>query len=233
MSTTTLTDLIVKARRKAGIEESAFITSSQNAITDAFITDELNSGASFLHQQMADTSEDWFLVTSQITVSANAWSTDLPSDFYIMRTVDKMVGVDGYRPVEDFSNRADRANLRGFYGYRAADADVPRYRLGPISTAAPGGVIEFQPASVAAGTYLISYTPQYSNMTAGSDSITFPLNWHDYVVTYAAIQCLVKLQLPTDELRETLARLERMVLKGAAKRGQPRKMLSLRPRRFV
>lgn len=221
MSSVTLTQLIEKVRRRAGIEESAYITASENTISDTEITDYINEAASYLHQHLANSSEDYYTTKTQLTVSSGASSCNLPSDFFKLRALDLMTGSDGYREVLDYTV-AERNDYRGYSGLYHWPANV-RYKL-------EGSTLTFIPTNSAAGTYHLTYTPQYTNLSSGDDTVSFPMNWHDYVVCYAAIQCLMKLQLPSDELKEHLTRLERMITRGAARRGQPRRMLSLRNR---
>lgn len=216
------------------METSSYITSAEVPVTDAFIDDHLNQAGSQMHQQLANTKDNWFTVPTQITVDQNTNSTNLPNDFYTIRTVDKITGnsTDGYIPVHSYDPIQDRQNLRGVYGYPRISIPAPRYNLGAISQSAPGGIIEFLPASIAPGTYLITYVPQYVPLTLDADVVTFPMQWHDFMITYAAIACLNKVYEPSDDLKEELVKLERMIIKGSANKGQPLEMISTRRKRW-
>lgn len=223
-----LSDLITKVRRKASLETSTFITANESTVSDAEITDAINEGGSYIHYLLADTSEDYRITKVLITVNPGEISLTLPSDFMRLKGIDKQINTnaDGYVSLKDF-NASERNDFQISTGYWQAVYQVPRYNL--FDEVAR--TVELQPAQNAPGTYLVRYTPQYTPLVSPGDSLSLPLNCMDFVIAYAAIQCLIKLNMPCDQLQQHADKLEVMIKKSSARRGQPRRMLNLRQRR--
>lgn len=224
MSSETLSDLIIKVRRRAGLEASANIISSDQSKQDDEVKDAINSAWSTLRSKLIETNEDMFLTQSNVTVSSPATSLTLPSDFYKFKALDKVFG-NVHIEVSEF-NRSERNDRQVALGYNIVTGSypVPRYRLLVSS-------LDLQPPELAPGSYILEYVADVSYLSSDGDTIILPSNWIDFVTEYAAIILLSSMALPCDDLKENLARLEASITKAAMRRGQPRKMAQLRNRR--
>lgn len=204
MGAVSLTTLRARARERADMVNSSFVTDAATSL-DAWI----NEGAQRLHEKLVEAyGDDYVEKSSSFTTTSGTTDYDLPSDFFKLLGVDLLVNANK-RTLLPY-NRAER----NYYNNRISRwYTFPRYKLSASTLRllpAPGGSY--------AGT--IWYAPllqvlvhgtgsTYANTLVNSDdTINFPSGWERYVVLYAAIQALMKEESDVRELKADLDKLD-------------------------
>lgn len=213
---TTLTELIAAVRRRACIEQSPYISDSEQSITDAEITDYLNEGGAELHGYLTESNEDYSLTSSAHTIASGASSLDLPDDFYRFRGLDRREG-DGYCTLQPF-DLVERNDFQSPFYYTTITVN-------PIGAyySLRSSDIQIEPSGSAPGNYRLWYVPVFTNLVDGDDEINHPQNWNNYLVLYAALQCRVKENIgDANELMNQVERMRSRILSESGRRGQPK-----------
>lgn len=188
MAAVTLTTLRARAREKADMVNSSFITDAANSL-DAWI----NEGAQALHEKLVDAYDDEYLeTTSSFTTAANAETYPLPADFFKLLDIElrmsgKYVSLKKYQRRE--ANAYRQVTVNG--------ADLPRYRLA-------GANVRLLPVPANGLTGRITYAPTLALLVNGADTVNFPNGWEKYVVAYAAKVALEKEESDTTTLARQL-----------------------------
>lgn len=196
----TLTDLILRTRQRADMENSTFCSDSE-------ITHYINDEIFELYAKMVNVDDGkLFAAVSPTLVKVGNNSYQLPSNF--MRLVDVNI-YTGSRWVpayeadsQEYLNLLSR-QYDGDYDVRyflQLNQDQGRYELFlfPSKEIAKIGV---------------RYVKEAPRLTLGSDTLKWPSNWHEAVVLGASIKCLEKEESETSHLHIQRDRAEARVLK--------------------
>lgn len=172
MASITLANLRTRVLERANMVGSSFVSTAElNAI--------INGEGAELHDIVVGAYEDQFTTSLQFTISSgNTYS--LTSSFYKLRGLDIQEGGDWF-PLQryEWHNR----NRRTANSYH--HAKEIRYRL-------VGSTLTLTPEDSALGTYRLWYIPGYTDLSADSDELAYPQNWHEFVIAGAAAKCLAK-----------------------------------------
>ena len=176
MATYTEADLRTRARRRADMENSAFVT-------DAEIQDYLNSSISELHDFMVKSYEDYFVSEQAYTIPLAASGANLPDNFY------KALGVDYNSGGITSTLRAYSFTERNIYNTPFAVIDrlaQPMYKI-------EGNKLKIIPENSQSGTITLFYVPvatQFSSTVTEIENV-IP-GYEEYLVVAAAIRMLMK-----------------------------------------
>ena len=177
MSTVTLTDLITRVRQAADMVNTTFVT-------DAEITNYINSGATELYEILVNTFCDYFTTKTDIALVADQSEYFLPSNFYRLIKVFCIYDGDRYntRKID-----IDLLDTRSKSLYATDDVRALRYYF-------CADQICFAPAPPTTGTIEMWYVPQMTRLEYGGDtlSISIPVAWDEAIVLDAASACLAK-----------------------------------------
>lgn len=180
MAAVTLAALRAKARERADMVGSLFITDTADSL-DQWI----NEGAQKLHDLYVQAyGEDYVEKSAVLTTIAGTSDYALPADFYKLLGVGLMV--DGEMKTVRLYNRAERNRFRG--ASSLPGRYLPKYKL-------TAGLLRLLPAPTAVVTGEIVYSPllQVTNgvtvtnlLVDPADTINFPNGAERFVVKYAA-----------------------------------------------
>jgi hypothetical protein len=192
----TLASLITQTRQRADIEGS-------QVVTDSELTGYINSSIKELYDILVSTYEDYYLSETTATVTTGD-SITLPTDFYKLRGLDYAEG-SVYYPVLPF--KFSQRNQQNVELFSATPAVKSRYRV-------QGSVIKLVPAAAAAGTYRVWYIPRAAELSLTTDTFDGINGWEEFVIVDAAIKCMIKQELGTQELekqkKDLIRRIEAM-----------------------
>lgn len=187
MAAVTLTQLRAKARERADMTGSLFITDTADSL-DSWI----NEGAQKLHDLYVQAyGEDYVEKSAVLTTVATQSDYALPADFYKLLGVE--LTIDGKERKLKLYNRAER-NAFVDQSSVFSPRSLPRYKLGK-------GVVRLLPVPSVVLTGKIWYSPllQVTNgvtvtnlLVAAGDSIDFPNGAERYVIMYAARIAMAK-----------------------------------------
>lgn len=158
-------------------------------------TSYINEGYSALWDEVIRAFGDHFVSVSSSSAVAGgtgANTMSLPTDFYLLRKVQRQ---DGGR-----WHRVSRFNLA-----EGDSLDAVRYRL-------MGNSIYFEPFDACRGTYRVWYVPGYTALSADVDTIDTRVDtWNEFIVVKAAIAALNKEESDTSVLERQLATLTQRI----------------------
>ena len=195
MATVTLAVLKTRARQRADMEDSEFISDSE-------LLSYINSSYAELYDLLVASYEDYHVGNPvEFTISSGNTYT-LPSDFYKLRAIDYKVDGSNYAAMRRFVFADRNSNERS----RTVDTEM-KYRI-------VGNKIYIEPSSNANGDYRIWYTPSITLLSTDSDTIDGINGWEEYVVVDAAIKMLNKEESDTRHLdmekQSLMQRIEKM-----------------------
>jgi hypothetical protein len=178
-NTVTLADLKLRARERADMVNSNFISDSE---LNSFV----NSAYSELYDLIVSRFEDYYTTSTSATVASGASSIPLPSDFYKFRGLDRAINAStgDYYSVDKFNFRERNSRNRGLLTSTRGVTSV-EYRL-------VGSVIELTPENSAPGTYKLWYVPTFTRLTTDTDTVDGINGYEEYIVVDAAIKMLSK-----------------------------------------
>jgi hypothetical protein len=199
----TLTVLQDEVKREADLGDS---------VSSADLTAVINEECAALHELMVDLFQDYSVTSGQVTVTANTDSIALPAAVYKVRAV------------EDDAN--DDEPLPRF-------AWEDRKYVGELSYAVLGANLIVRPKQSANRTYNVWYAPQYTALSAGSDTFTVPNQWHTLAVLNAAARFCTILEKDASALTERAERVRQRIIASASQRdaGDPGKARDVHRRR--
>lgn len=175
---TTLLDLQTRARQRADMVGSTFVT-------DAELTTYINQGFAELYDIVVAAFEDYFTTSALFTVASGSTYT-LPADFYKLRGLD--FSVNGtFQGCREFAFN-DRNNTTRDLSWLMNLGPVRSYRV-------MGDTLMLQPTNSATGDYKLWYVPAPTFLTLPASSIPASLSkfgWDEYIVLYAAERVLSK-----------------------------------------
>ena len=176
MATFTEADLRTRARRRADMENSTFVT-------DAEIQDYLNSSISELHDFMVKSYEDYFVSEQTYSVPIATGGANLPDDFY------KALGVDYNSGGITSSLKAYSFSERNIYNTPYAVID----RLAEPMYKVEGNKIKLIPNNSQSGTITLYYVPQATQFSSTVTEVENVIpGFEEYVVVATAIRMLMK-----------------------------------------
>ena len=198
MATITLADLRTRAKQRANMENSDFISDSEwNSLINYSISDLRDIITS-------KAGEDYFATSFSSTMTQGQETLNLPSDFYKLLWVEVLIDGVNYLPLKRFEIAEVPAT--------AFNLVTPwvelRYRL-------RAGNLWFQPSSSTGGkTIRAWYVQTPTPLSTDGDTLDGYNGWDEYVIVTAARKALVKEEQDVTELdREILMfnqRLEAM-----------------------
>tara|TARA_Y100001937_G_C7122274_1_gene333187 strand:+ start:80 stop:760 length:681 start_codon:yes stop_codon:yes gene_type:complete len=202
MATFTESDLRTRARRRADMENSTFVT-------DAEVQDYLNSSIAELHDFMVKSYEDYFVSEQTYNAPIATGGANLPDDFY------KALGVDYNSGGITSTLRAYSFTERNVYNTPYAAID----RLAEPMYKVEGSKIKLVPTNSQSGTITLFYVPlptQFSSTVTEIETI-IP-GYEEYVVVAAAIRMLMKEESDTRQLELEKNQLASRIIRALSPR---------------
>ncbi len=202
MATFTESDLRTRARHRADMENSAFVS-------DAEIQDYLNSSISELHDFMVKSYEDYFVSEQTYNAPIATGGANLPDDFY------KALGVDYNSGGITSTLRAYSFTERNVYNTPYAAID----RLAEPMYKVEGSKIKLIPNNSQSGTITLFYVPlptQFS--TTVTEIETIIPGYEEYVVVATAIRMLMKEESDTRQLELEKNQLASRIIRALSPR---------------
>lgn len=203
---TTLSNLQERARQRADMVGSTFVTDSE-------LTGYINQGLFELYDRVVAAFEDYFTTSTTFTISSGNTYT-LPASFYKLRGLDyqtdSVTGV--YVPLRqyNFLNR----NIRNTAPYYMTGGTAREFRI-------MGDQLMFIPSDGATGNYRLWYVPSISPLSSGSDTIPESLSkfgWDEYIVLFAAERMMSKEESDIRDVSQQRAEIAARIDKMAANR---------------
>lgn len=202
MATFTEADLRTRARRRADMENSSFVT-------DAEIQDYLNSSIAELHDFMVKSYEDYFVSEQVYNVPLATGGVSLPDDFY------KALGVDYSSGGVTSTLRAFSFSERNIYNTPVAVIDrlaQPMYKI-------EGSKLKLIPTNSQTGSITLYYVPlptQFS--TTVTEIETVIPGYEEFIVVATAIRMLMKEESDIGPLAAERQLLENRIIRALAPR---------------
>lgn len=199
---TTLADLRLRAQRRADMEDSTFISTTE-------WTDYINQGMNELYDLLISAYEDYFTTSTTLTINSGANTVSLPATFYKLRGLDYQVDSNTWRTLRWF-----QFNDRNVGSNRSSWGRDRSYQI-------IGDTIEVVPENVASGTYRLWYAPGPTQLSADGDSIPTAMSkfgWDEYIALYAAERALVKEESDVQMILVAKEALRSRIMKMSANR---------------
>lgn len=174
----TLSELRAKARRRADMEDSAFVS-------DSDLNDWINDSKAELYDLIIQKYEDYYLSSYTFSTANGTATYDLPVDFYKCRGVDLVDGSTTYSLREFMFNERNRyqsSGLTGIYGH-----EFLLYRI-------TGNTIRFVPTPTGVNSITLWYIPVSKKLEKDSDKLDCGIipGWEEYIEIDVAMKCLEK-----------------------------------------
>jgi len=202
MATFTESDLRTRARRRADMENSTFVT-------DAEIQDYLNSSISELHDYMVKSYEDYFVSEQAYSVPIATGGANLPDDFY------KALGVDYNSGGITSTLRAYSFSERNVYNTPYAVID----RLAEPMYKVEGNKIKLIPNNSQSGSITLYYVPQATQFSSTVTEIENVIpGFEEYVVVATAIRMLMKEESDVSALERERQQLASRIIRAITPR---------------
>jgi hypothetical protein len=202
MATFTESDLRTRARRRADMENSTFVT-------DAEIQDYLNSSISELHDFMVKSYEDYFVSEQTYSVPIATGGANLPDDFY------KALGVDYNSGGITSSLKAYSFSERNIYNTPYAVID----RLAEPMYKVEGNKIKLIPNNSQSGSITLYYVPQATQFSSTVTEIENVIpGYEEYVVVATAIRMLMKEESDVSALERERQQLASRIIRAISPR---------------
>lgn len=180
MATVTLATLRTKARTRADMTNSPFVS-------DTELTEIVNSSWSELYDILVGAFEDYAVSSTTLSLVAGTDTYALPSDFYKLRGCDLVVGAGAgdYATLSRFEwSERDRYSNQWSAAY-TANGHALRYCI-------QGSNLVFAPVPTAAHSVRLWYVPERTALAVDADTLTVTPGWEEYIALDAAIQMLLK-----------------------------------------
>jgi hypothetical protein len=202
MATFTESDLRTRARRRADMENSTFVS-------DAEIQDYLNSSISELHDYMVKSYEDYFVSEQTYNAPLATGGANLPDDFY------KALGVDYDSGGITSTLRAYSFTERNVYNTPYAVIDrlaEPMYKI-------EGNKIKLIPDNSQSGTITLYYVPQATQFSSTVTEVENVIpGFEEYVVVATAIRMLMKEESDVSALERERQQLASRIIRAISPR---------------
>lgn len=195
MSAISLATLRRLVRERADMVDSDFIADDSTGL-DRWI----NEGCAILHEKLVTAYGDEYIESAlDFAVTTGQEDQTLAVRAMKLYEVDYRSG-SGTGPTRTLL-RYSRGNRNSHRN--TIDGELPAYKLSGPTT------LRLLPAPSSAGRIYIKYAPEFTDLSADSDTVNFPNKWEKYVVVYAAIQALEKEESPTAALEAKLEKWDR------------------------
>lgn len=175
-STKTLAEIRTQVRQRADQENSKFISDSE-------LLSYINASYAELYDILVSAFADYYISSETFTLSGTNLRA-LPSDFYKLRGVDYQISNGEWITLYKFNferrNSKNREIIRTYRG-----EPTRQYRL-------QGSNLRIEPENQADGTYRIWYVPNFTALSADTDTVDGVNGWEEYIVVDAAIKCAIK-----------------------------------------
>ena len=208
--TFTLLQLRTRARERADMVNSSFVTDSE-------LNGYISASYAELYDILVQSGLVYFTPTTQ-TITGNGNETyALGADYYGTVRVDRLEGSD-YFPLDEYmiTERHDYENASGSKA---------------VGYSIQGSNISLLPAP-SSGTYRHIYIPAPTDLTASADSVTVDgvSGWEEYIVVDAARKMLQKEESSTTGVERDLIRLKERIEEMAQNRAwsTPRRIVDTR-----
>ena len=202
MATFTESDLRTRARRRADMENSTFVS-------DAEIQDYLNSSISELHDFMVKSYEDYFVSEQTYNAPLATGGANLPDDFY------KALGVDYDSGGITSTLKAYSFTERNVYNTPYAVIDrlaEPMYKI-------EGTKIKLIPGNSQSGTITLYYVPLATQFSVSVTEIENVIpGYEEYVVVATAIRMLMKEESDVSALERERQQLASRIIRAISPR---------------
>ena len=201
----TLATLRTRVRQRADMVDSDFISDSE-------LLTYINESYAELYDLLVATYEDYYTEETSLSLSDGSGTIPLPADFYKLRALDKDLGGQ-WVTVYKFDFNARNAQPTGIREPYLRDT---YYRIVRQD-------LKLAPEATADGSYRLWYIPEFTALSAESDTVDVPAGFDEYIVIDAAIKCLVKEESSTTALDNAKAAMMKRIENMAANRdaGQP------------
>jgi len=202
MATFTESDLRTRARRRADMENSTFVS-------DAEIQDYLNSSISELHDFMVKSYQDYFVSEQTYNAPLATGGANLPDDFY------KALGVDYESGGITSTLKAYSFTERNVYNTPYAVIDrlaEPMYKI-------EGTKIKLIPGNSQSGTITLYYVPLATQFSVSVTEIENVIpGYEEYVVVATAIRMLMKEESDVSALERERQQLASRIIRAISPR---------------
>lgn len=203
---TTLLDLRTRARERADMVGSQFIS-------DSALSTIVNQGLMELYDLVVSAYEDYFTISSTFTVNSGASSYTLPANFYKLRALDFQVGPNNYAQCREFAFN-ERNRTQTDVAWISYNTPARQYRI-------MGNDLLLRPSTNAQGNYLLWYVPAPAALVADADTIPTALSksgWDEYIVLFTAERMLSKEESSITDVRNERIELANRITNLAANR---------------
>lgn len=201
---TTLLNLRDRARSRADMEDSSFVSDPE---LDAWI----NQGYMELYDIVVSAFEDYFTTSTTFTISSGNTQA-LPATFYKLRGLD-LNNNGKYVNCREF-NFADRNDIGNRFAWLSYYAPARSYRI-------MGDQLIILPEDNASGSYKLWFVPAATLLVNTSDTIPASLSkfgWDEYIVLYAAERMLSKEESGVTDVVRERAEIANRITQMAANR---------------
>lgn len=174
----TLAELRTRARQRADMEESQFVSDSE-------LNGYINNSIAELHDILVQSyNTDYYISSYEFTTTVGQDAYDLPEDFYKLRGVDAALnGTDSFtlRPF----NFNERNRFKNFGVWNILGIANIRYRI-------LGNQLKFTPVPDGTTEVTLWYVPVATELVADTDELKDFNGYNEYIVIDAAIKMAQK-----------------------------------------
>lgn len=206
MATITLANLRTRARDRANMENSTFVSDS---IFNTYINYAISDLRDIITSKVG---EDYFATSSFSTLTTNQETLALPADFYKLLWIEVLEYGTKYTRLNRFEVNEQPNGLP--YSYNS----FLKYRLRADN-------VWFQPISATGGkTVRIWYVPLPTALSSDLDTLNGYNGWDEYVVLLAARKAVVKEEQDTSGIDAEIIALNQRIEAMAPNRDQAQPM---------
>lgn len=202
---TTLLDLRTRARERADMVGSTFVT-------DSSLTTWINQGMLELYDLVVGSFEDYFSTTTTLTV-ASGNTVSLPANFYKLRGLDYNNNGQ-YQGLREFGFAERNSTAPGGVNFLYNQGTDRKYRI-------MGDNLMLLPETGSVGSYRLFYVPAATAMSADADILPTSLSkfgWDEYIVLFAAERMLSKEESSITDIQSEKESIMRRIIKMASDR---------------
>jgi hypothetical protein len=209
MAAVTLATLRTRARQRADMANTAFVSDSE-------LTTLVNESADELHDLLVSKlGDDYFTKVGAFSTVANVETVSLPVDFLKLLGVELQSGSDWVT-----LRRYMQTERNSFRSALVFPGNWPRYRL-------EAGLVRFLPAPAGVLNGRFIYIPSRTQLSADGDTFEGFNGWETYIVVDVARKCLEKEESDASHLVAEKAAVMARIEVAAANRdaGEPQKLV--------
>lgn len=209
--TVTRAELVTRIRRKSDLENNDFVT-------DTEIEDYINTDITELYDLLVDAYEDYYISSTNIITDGVSSSYALPTDFYKLLGVDRLLNSGATVPLRKWNWRERNK--------RAISGEYPRYRIN-------GDNLVFKIVPTSGLTLTLYYIPACPTLTLSTSTFDGVNGWEEIIVLKGAIRLLLKQESDVGDLTLQLQQITERIKKMAEDRdaGENDRMVDIQFRR--